>query len=82
MEERKVLLEIVSECGGTSANCLCDSPKEQFQVALAIHGLLMDSMGIAMMLARINQMYDDPEFQEAIEKATVKLPDFNEILKH
>lgn len=81
MEEEKVLLQVALEGEATSVFCHCADARQKFQVALAIFNILADSPGIATMFSSIIEMSHDPEFQKALDAATVQVPDFNAILK-
>lgn len=83
MEESKVLFQVTNEGGGISVQCHTDSEKEVFQVALAIHRLVSNSPLISVMLANIIEMeMKDPHFSEVLDNATIKMPDFESILKN
>ena len=81
-EEEKVLFSVISQMNGTSVKCEASSQKELFQVALAIFSLKSAAPGLVEMIDILEQMYEDPDFKQALEEATVELPDFNKLLRN
>lgn len=83
MEENKILFQVVSQGDGTAVQCHTESAEEIFQVALAFHTILISKPKFAAALAFIASMYrEDPNFEKALNDATVDIPDFNSILKN
>lgn len=83
MEEDKILFQVISRGDGTAVQCHTESDNEIFQVALAFHSILINKPKFAAALAFIASMYnEDPNFEKALDDATVDMPDFDTILKN
>ena len=83
MEENKILFQVTSQGERTAVQCHAESPEEVFQVALAFHSILINKPKYAAALAFIASMYnEDPNFEKALDDATVEMPDFDSILKN
>ena len=83
MEEGKILFQVISQGDGTAVQCHTENNNEIFQVALAFHSILINKPKFAAALAFIASMYsEDPNFEKALNDATVDIPDFNSILKN
>lgn len=83
MEEGKILFQVISHGDGTAVQCHTDNAEEIFQVALAFHSILINKPKYAAALAFIASMYnEDPNFEKALDDATVDMPDFDSLLKN
>ena len=83
MEEGKIIFQVISQGEGTAVQCHTESTDEIFQVALAFHSILVNKPKFAAALAFIASMYnEDPNFEKALNEATVDIPDFDTILKN
>lgn len=82
MNEERILFSVSMQGEGTAISCSCMSAEEQFQVALAIHQLISSDNHILLFLKLISELSHDPDFQKALDEATIELPDFNQLLKH
>ena len=83
MEEGKILFQVISQGDGTAVQCHTESVEEIFQVALAFHSILINKPKFAAALAFIASMYnEDPNFEKALDEATVHMPDFDSLLKN
>ncbi len=83
MEEGKILFQVISQGDGTAVQCHTESAEEIFQVALAFHSILISKPKFAAALAFIASMYnEDPNFEKALDEATIDMPDFDSILKN
>jgi hypothetical protein len=81
-EEEKVLFSVISQMNGTSVKCEASGPKELFQVALAIISLKSAAPALVEMIDILEQMYEDSDFKQTLEEATVEIPDFNKLLRN
>lgn len=83
MEEDKILFQVISRGDGTAVQCHTESDNEIFQVALAFHSILINKAKFAAALVFIAHMYsENPDFEKALNDATVDIPDFDSILKN
>ena len=83
MEEDKILLQVISSDNGTAVKCQTSNLEEAFQVALAIHTLVVSNPQIAFALISIaNMQHADPDFAEILKNSTVDIPDFDSLLKN
>lgn len=81
-ENKRVLLEVADLGEETSVRFKTESEHDLTSVALAIDHVMRDSPSIRKMLFAISmQRVLDPNFDKEYEKNSIKVPDFDKILK-
>ena len=81
-EDKRVLLEVADLGEETSVRFNTESERDLASVALAIDQIMRDTPSLRKMLltVSIHKMLN-PEFEKEYEKNSVKVPDFDKILK-
>ena len=82
MEDEKVLLKISTDGDTTCVSLHTDSEHDVTAIALAIDDLVKKTpvLGKALLAVRVARMIDE-DLDRKIDNDSVKIPDFNKILK-
>lgn len=81
-EDKRVLLEVADLGEETSVRFKTESERDLASVALAIDNIMRNSSVLRKMLLAVSMhRMLNPNFDEEYEKNSVKVPDFDKILK-
>ena len=82
MKEDKILFQVNKVDGMTAVKLEADDDEEIFCIALAVYDLLDKHPKIAEICAFMKVLaMTDPTFKELKDRDTVKIPDFDKLLK-
>ena len=83
MEDERILLSISVNGDHSHVKLETHDAEDVFNLALAIVQIMRDHLEISVAMAAVTKMLNDnPEFADEVEKSSVDMNAFNDILKH
>ena len=80
--KEKILFQVSSVDEGTACKVNIDGKEDLFQVAIAINDLIVSNPELLEIIRIIAfMMATDPKFKEMKDSHTIKMPDFDKLLK-
>ena len=81
-EKEKVLMSVTHTEDGTGVKVLCENFKEMFYLCLSLVQTIEEYPLMKTMIDIVKNELNNPEFKNLVEKSSVSVQDFNEILKN